>query len=106
MPFGPIHIDPPDPPPADPPPRLPEGTAVTYILCDEDLVLIAGHQDDGVLPEGLSTGLVCPATVTETTGDGRATLLVMLAEDGSATYWALSRPEGTEPGTWARLPTT
>lgn len=44
-------------------------------------------------------GEVYPAMVVRAFGDTHANLQVML--DGNDTFWATSRPEGTEPGTWA-----
>lgn len=106
MPIGPIHpVTVPPAPPTTPIDPLPIGSLVSYILSTQDLEMIAGQQDDGVLPDGLSVGQICPATVASTTGDGLATLKVQLTDDGTATYWALSRAEGTEPGTWARIET-
>jgi hypothetical protein len=43
-------------------------------------------------------GQVCAATIVRTFGGPAVNLQVHL--DGNDTYWATSRTEGTEPGTW------
>ncbi|MFB6977678.1 hypothetical protein [Streptomyces scopuliridis] len=104
MPFNPVPVTPapvPETPaePTTPPPAI--GSTVTYLLAAEDLELIAGQQEaDSSLV--LAVGQACPAIVTGTSGGGLANLKVQLTEEGDVTFWALLRPEGAEPGTWAR----
>lgn len=47
-------------------------------------------------------GQVCPAVSVRVWSPGMANLQVML--DGNDVYWATSRHEGSEPGTWAWPP--
>lgn len=84
------------------------GRTVHYRLsqCDADAInhRRAGHATrDRVNVQTIgnhaTAGDICPAMIVATFGGPAANLQVVL--DGTDTYWATSRPEGTEPGTWA-----
>ncbi|MGW6739733.1 hypothetical protein ACWGDX_03120 [Streptomyces sp. NPDC055025] len=108
MPFIPPPIIPipvPDEP-AEPTVPLPEiGATVLYTLSAADLDLIATQRDPEIPLDDLAEGTERPGTVTETSGGGLITLQVFLDSEGTLSFLALLRPEGTGPGTWAR-PTT
>jgi hypothetical protein len=84
------------------------GRIVHYRLSDADVDLIAQRRADtdaggGVIGNSVATGEVYPANVVRTFGgDHSVNLQVQL--DGYDTYWATSRREGTEPGTWCWPP--
>jgi hypothetical protein len=64
----------------------------------------AGMASQIIVGNDAAEGQVCAATVVRTFGGPAANLQVHL--DGTDTYWATSRTEGTEPGTWAWPPRT
>lgn len=71
------------------------GRIVHYTLADHDVAAI--HPD--TRPRNpVNAGDTFPAMVVRDWGEC-VNLQVFL--DGSATYWATSRKEGEEPGTWA-----
>lgn len=81
------------------------GRKVHYKLSADDVAAIdadfpmdaGGHRRNPV-----REGQLCAADVVavfEASTDNTANLQVQL--DGNVTYWATSRREGTEPGTWA-----
>jgi hypothetical protein len=89
------------------------GRAVHYTLTQADADIInrrrAGRAtrdrvDVQTLGNHAAEGEVCAATVVRTFGGPAANLQVHL--DGMDAYWATSRTEGTEPGTWAWPPRT
>ena len=77
------------------------GRIVCYRLSAEDVVAIKGNRT--VRPTGnvVNEGEVYPAMIVRTWGNtegSRCQLQVFL--DGADTFWATSRHEGSENGTW------
>lgn len=56
----------------------------------------------GTVANMVAAGQTYPAMVVRTFGGDAANLQVFL--DGNDTYWATSRTEGDQPGTWAWPP--
>lgn len=95
------------------------GRTVLYTLSEQDAIEINRrrtnggsiydrmHQEPPAWPAGAQAhigndarvGQVFPAVATRIWGPTATNFTVFL--DGSDTYWATSRSEGTEPGTWA-----
>jgi hypothetical protein len=86
------------------------GDTVTCTLTEGDIRIITAQRAAGTRPPGddLTAGQGLPAIVTglvtDPDGTARAALLVRLDDTGQDTYWALSRTEGTDPGTWTVPP--
>lgn len=90
------------------------GLIVHYTLNEHDAEAINRRRQDAADAPAAKTGFVahvgnhasagdtCPAMVVRTFGGPAANLQVVL--DGNDTYWATSRVEGTDPGTWAWPP--
>lgn len=83
------------------------GRVVHYTLSEDDARVITHRRETvhGVHGNFVQAGQVYPATVVrvfEANPNGACNLQVQL--DGTDTHWATSRPEGTEPGTWAWPP--
>lgn len=78
------------------------GQHVIYILSDGDASAINTRRtrgaEFGVLGNTVTAGQGYPGTVVATWGGSTVNLQVHL--DGNDTYWATSRPEGTQPGQW------
>ncbi|MFJ4738696.1 hypothetical protein [Streptomyces sp. NPDC088775] len=105
MTFAPVPIpDLPDEPTEPTQPLPPVGSTVTYTLCDQDLDLIAAQAPASEAePPGYAEGVQVPGVVTAHGAGTQLNLRVLLTDDATSTIWALLRPEGTAPGTWARL---
>lgn len=90
------------------------GRIVHYVLSEADAEAVNRRRDDFDTATPGHTGLqahvgnraeagqVFPATVVRTFGGDAANLQVSL--DGTDTYWATSRQEGDQPGTWCWPP--
>lgn len=90
------------------------GRIVHYTLSEHDAEQINRRRADfaaaspantsfvGHVGNHASAGDAYPAMVVRTFGGSAANLQVFL--DGNDAYWATSRTEGTEPGTWAWPP--
>jgi hypothetical protein len=93
------------------------GRIVHYRLSDYDAAAINKRRADANNPDAngvtlarqetgaqihhgnhAAVGDVCPAMVVQTFGGDAANLQVFL--DGNDTYWATSRPNGDDNGTW------
>jgi hypothetical protein len=84
------------------------GQIVHYTLTEYDAAAINKRREDAKAAGAVTqfhvgnhatAGDVCPAMIVATFGGPAANLQVVL--DGTDTYWATSRTEGTAPGTWA-----
>ncbi|GLH97359.1 hypothetical protein [Phytohabitans aurantiacus] len=87
------------------------GRIVHYTLSEQDAEAINRRREDfaeapatntgfvGHVGNPASTGDIYPAMVVNTFGGTAANLQVFL--DGNDTYWATSRVEGADQGTWA-----
>lgn len=84
-------------------PQVTPGRTVLYRLTEDDARQITRRRtDSGVTGNFVSEGDRYPAVVVRIFAGNPAdvcNLKVLL--DGDDTYWATSRHEGTEPGTWA-----
>lgn len=90
------------------------GRIVHYTLTNEDAEAINRRRSDFDRKNAGNTGYVAhvgnyaqageayPAMVVRMFGNASGDLVNLQVHlDGNDTYWATSRPEGTEPGTWA-----
>ncbi|MFJ2174319.1 hypothetical protein ACIOHE_15575 [Streptomyces sp. NPDC087851] len=98
-----IPIEIPEPPATPSQPLPPVGSTVTYVLSAQDLDIIAAQDqpEDAPYPP-FAKGETYTGVVTERGSGDQLTLRVLLVPDATITMWALLRPEGTTPGTWAR----
>ncbi|MFI1371356.1 hypothetical protein ACH4UY_05000 [Streptomyces longwoodensis] len=55
----------------------------------------------GHVGNGVAEGDVFPAMIVRVWAESTVTVNAQVFLDGNDTYWATSRAEGTEPGTWA-----
>jgi hypothetical protein len=79
------------------------GRIVLYKLTENDARRIQQQRShDGTTANMAGAGHVRPAVVVSAFGDEALNLQVLL--DGPDSYWATSRHEGDEPGTWAWPP--
>ena len=83
------------------PPSL--GRIVHYTLSDYDAAAITQRRkDDSTVANLVCGGQVFPAIVVRVFGGTTINLKVFL--DGDDTYWATSRVEGADQGTWCWPP--
>lgn len=80
------------------------GRIVHYVLNADDVAAIDRHMPivvDGQRQERnpVNAGELYPAMVVKVFGQPYTNLQVFL--DGAVTYWACSRVEGDQPGTWS-----
>jgi hypothetical protein len=76
------------------------GRIVMYRLTDDDARRIQQQRSHDSTAANLArSGSTYPAIVVAAFGDEALNLKVLL--DGPDNYWATSRHEGDEPGTWA-----
>lgn len=80
------------------------GRWVHYHLSEGDAQVINRTRSDQRSPGNQAeAGQIFPAVVVRKFGEG-TTVNLQVSLDGPDTYWATSRSEGDQPGTWAWPP--
>jgi hypothetical protein len=80
------------------------GDFVSYTLNDGDVQAINDYLPPGPLRNSVHAGDVYPAMVVRVFDPTVTTSNLQVFLDGACTYWATSRVEGDQPGTWAWPP--
>ncbi|MFJ5638640.1 hypothetical protein [Streptomyces sp. NPDC093223] len=102
---------------APPPPALPQlGDVVLYALTEADASAINRRRKDfaesgssdghtgfvGHVGNWVQEGAVYPAVIVQVHAESTVTCNLQVLLDGNDSFWATSRPEGTEAGQWTR----
>lgn len=91
-------------------PKVSVGRIVHYRLNDADVAVIRGQRGqlatalgvhESAIGNSVTAGDVYPADVVRVFDEKSGTANLHVKLDGRDAYWATSRREGSEPGTWS-----